>query len=88
MMSDLSLDEKGFVCWKCREVVVLLRTLPIWVIEYGPHNILYCRKSRKLTIMDFESVGICEEDNDMDVEAPELLSIFGDDEHGLRAAGG
>ena len=42
---------------------------------------------KKVTIIEFESVGVCEGYDDLTVDTPELLSIFGNVEHGLQAAG-
>lgn len=87
LMNNLSFAERDFVYSKCREAVAILRTLPFWVIDCGPHNVLYCRNSKKVTIIEFKSVGVCEGYDDLTVDTPELLSIFGNVEHGLQAAG-
>lgn len=65
--------------YECRHAISALRRFRVWLADAGRHNVLYSRQSKRVTLIDFESVGWCAtEEEARDLDAPELLAMFGD----------
>lgn len=63
---------------QCREAVVVLRRLGIYLLDSGPHNVLFDRESGRVTMIDFEQYRMCmDEKRKRSLDAPELVTIFG-----------
>lgn len=75
---NLSLPVKNHVREQCRKAVRILRRIPIYSCDAGKHNILFSATTSRVTMLDFEMVGICSEEEITAIDAPELLSIFGE----------
>ena len=62
---------------KCREAVAIIRQLNIYLQDSNKQNVLYERSTGKVTMLDFEHYGKCTEHHLRNLDAPELLKIFG-----------
>lgn len=58
--------------------MAVIRGLGIYLQDVGRHNVLYARQSKKVTMLDFEHYGQCTPHHHRDLEAPELIEIFGE----------
>ncbi|PGG96352.1 hypothetical protein AJ79_09625 [Helicocarpus griseus UAMH5409] len=74
----LTIPEKNRVRDQCRKAVSILRTIPIYCSDAGKHNVLYSTASRRVTMIDLESTGVCTQEEIQGLDGPELLAIFGD----------
>lgn len=56
----------------------MLRRLGIYLLDSGPHNVLFDRESGRVTMIDFEQYRMCmDEKRKRSLDAPELVTIFG-----------
>lgn len=62
---------------KCREAVAIIRQLNIYLQDASKQNVLYERSTGKVTMLDFEHYGKCTERHLRNLDAPELLGVFG-----------
>lgn len=69
--------ERAQLFEQCRQAVVILRQLRIYMQDSGRHNVLFGRSSGQVTLVDFEHHGWCTERHLHNLEAPEILTIFG-----------
>lgn len=76
---ELSLSAKSRVRDQCRKAVGILRKIPIYSSDAGKHNVLYSTTTETVTMLDFESVGVCTEDEVPVLDDPELTAIFGEE---------
>ncbi|KAN0068689.1 hypothetical protein V8E54_013413 [Elaphomyces granulatus] len=52
-------------------------TQVFWLADSGKHNVLYSRDSKAVTLIDFDSIGQCTGEEVDELDAPEILAIFG-----------
>lgn len=79
LWENLDPRSKQHVFYECRRAISILRCFRVWLADAGRHNVLYSRQSKRVTLIDFESVGWCAtEEEARDLDAPELLAMFGD----------
>lgn len=74
---DLTLLQKNHVRVQCRKAVSILRSKSIWIADTGKQNVLFSRKTNAVTMVDFESMGFLDPGETPDLDAPEMLRIFG-----------
>lgn len=75
--NHLSFAQKAHVFSECSSAIRTLRSISIRLVDAGRHNILYDRRSGKVTLVDFEAfedLGTGERVTSLN---PELVSIFG-----------
>lgn len=78
MWPSLRQNERAHLRGQCRQAVVVLRCLGIYLQDLGRHNVLYARNTGKATMADFEYYGQCTERHMQLIDnAPELVAIFG-----------
>lgn len=80
-LSDLwpTLDQSDliYIRNKCREAVAVIRQLNIYRQDSNRTNVLFDRRTGKVTVVDFEHYGMCTERHLRNLDAPELLALFG-----------
>jgi hypothetical protein len=62
---------------ECRKAISVLRSFQIWLADSNKHNVLYSQDSTTVTLVDFESIGQCTGEEANNLDAPEILAIFG-----------
>jgi hypothetical protein len=79
LWDDLDFAGKRYIYYQCRNAISVLRAMNIWLADSGKHNVLYSRNSKTARLVDFESIGLCSGEDALDLDAPELVAIFGQD---------
>jgi hypothetical protein len=82
----LSANERARVQSQCLAGINALRQVNVRLDDAGMHNILYCRESRALTLLDFESA----QENEAHSVIPtyyEMKPIFGSNLLGRPSSG-
>lgn len=74
---NLTLNERTLIRRQCQRAVAVIRELGIYLQDAGRHNVLYARQSKKVMMLDFEHYGQYTPHHHRDLEAPELIEIFG-----------
>jgi hypothetical protein len=77
LWDQISHGEQEHIRKECRKAISVLRSFRIWLADSGKHNVLYSRDSKVVTLIDFESIGQCTGDEVDELDAPEILAIFG-----------
>lgn len=73
----LPFTEKAYIRQQCRKAVGILRSLELICIDAGKHNILYDRETRAVTWIDFETMKRCDPGRAHNLDAPEMVALFG-----------
>lgn len=73
----LNQPDRIYIRDKCGEAVAMGRQLSIYLQDSRKENVLYDRRTGKVTMVDFEHYGIRTERHMRNLDAPELLSILG-----------
>lgn len=77
LWQTLSQPDRIYIRNKCREAVAIIRQLNIYLQDSRKQNVLYERRTGKVTMLDFEHYGMCTPRHLQSLDAPELLTIFG-----------
>lgn len=72
----LPFTEKAYVRQQCRKAVGIRRSFQAVCVDAGKHNILYDRRTRTVTWIDFEMMSRCDLNRVHNLDAPEMGLYF------------
>ncbi|PLN77295.1 hypothetical protein BDW42DRAFT_177037 [Aspergillus taichungensis] len=75
--NEIDATDKQGILLQCRRAVAVLRSFRLYQSDAGKHNVLYSRRTKQTTMIDFESTHDCDVEEVDDLDAPELRMIFG-----------